>query len=65
MMKHMKRGDAGTCGGGWRAFICVSGRNKIQTGYLLVALNGIEMKELNPERFRPVTKKLEETVCII
>jgi hypothetical protein len=65
MMKHMKRGDAGTCGGGWRAFISVSGRNKIQTGYLLVALNGIEMKELNPERFRPVTKKLEETVCII
>ena len=65
MMKHMKRGDAGTCGGGWCAFICVSGRNKIQTGYLLVALNGIEMKELNPERFRPVTKKLEETVCII
>lgn len=32
------------------SFVC---RNKIQTGYLLVALNGIEMKELNPDRFRP------------
>ncbi|CAL1151756.1 unnamed protein product [Cladocopium goreaui] len=31
-------------------------RNKIQTGYLLVALNGIEMKELNPERFREILK---------
>eukprot|EP00434_Breviolum_minutum_P033719 symbB.v1.2.029838.t1/scaffold3307.1/size59352/5 len=31
-------------------------RNKIQSGYLLMALNGIEMKELNPERFRELLK---------
>ena len=28
-------------------------RHQVQTGYLLLALNGVEIKDLNPDSFEP------------